>query len=137
MKKKQKTSFAEMVQSAADSPARQRQPRLHPGRHESLLLTRDLKRWKLVEEPVDPDLATRLVADGAFLAHDACGCGGTCGIELIDTAISRELPEIGRPEISTDPRHPGALSYWIAEEDPKVALVLASGRVRWGRALGA
>ena len=135
MKKKQKTSFAEMVLAVADNPARPAQPRLHPGRHDSLLLTRDLKRWTLVEDPVDPDVATRLVAGGAFLAHDACGCGGTCGIELLDPAITHRLPEIGRPEISTDPRHPGELSHWIAEEDPTVALVLASGRVTWGRAL--
>ncbi len=135
MKKRQKTSFADIVQSVADKPAGKVQPRLPPGRHRNLLVTRDLKRWTLAAESVDPDVATRLVTDGAFLAHDACGCGGTCGVELLDPAIAHELPKIGRPEISTDPRHPGALSHWIAEDDPAVALVLASGRVTWGRAL--
>jgi hypothetical protein len=89
----------------------------------------------LVAESIEPAVATRLVAAGTNLAHDPCGCGGTCGIELLDLAIVRNLPKVGAPTISTDPRHPGSLSHWCAEDDPSLALVLASGRVMWGRSL--
>ena len=135
MKKRQKTSFANIVQAVVDTPTTRTQHRLPPGRHGNLLVTRDRQRWILAAESVEPEVARRLVATGALLAHDACGCGGTCGIELLDSEIALELPEVGSPEISTDPRHPGWLSHWTSEDDPTVALVLASGRVTWGRAL--
>lgn len=135
MKKHQKTSFAEIVQSASEKPDRQNRRRLPPGRHDKLLVTRDQRRWTLVAESIDPDVAPHLVAAGASLAHDPCGCGGTCGIELIDSKVTRQLPQVGSPEVSHDPRHPGLLSHWAAEDKPTDTLVLASGRVIWGNAL--
>lgn len=135
MKKHQKTSFAEIVQSTLERPNRQNPRRLPPGRHDNLLVTRDQRRWTLVAESIDPDAALHLVAAGAFLAHDPCGCGGTCGIELIDSRIARQLPQAGSPVISHDPRHSGLLSHWAAQDEPEDILVLASGRVIWGNAL--
>lgn len=135
MKKHQTTSFAEIVRSAIEKPDRRNRRRLPPGRHDQLLVTRDQRRWTLVAESIDQDAALHLIAAGAFLAHDPCGCGGTCGIEIIDSKITRQLPQAGSPEVSNDPRHPGLLSHWAAEDKPEDTLVLASGRAIWGNAL--
>jgi len=135
MKKHQKTSFTEIVQSAIDKPDRQKLRRLPPGRYENHLVMRDQSQWTIAAEAIDPVAAQHLVAAGAFLAHDPCGCGGTCGIELLSAGIAKQLSKIGSPEISNDPRHPGSLSYWTSDGDPTVALVLASGRVTWGHSL--
>jgi hypothetical protein len=127
--------FDEIVKSVVEQPTTHKHRRLPPGRHGDLLVTRDQKRWMLVAEPIEPAVANHLVAAGACLAHDPCGCGGACGLELLDLAIVRDLPKVGVPSISTDPRHPGSISHWSAEDDPRLALVLASGRVAWGRSL--
>ena len=45
------------------------------------------------------------------------------------------LTSAGDPIVSDDRRHPGELSSWVAEDDRSTLLVLASGRVVWGREL--
>jgi hypothetical protein len=52
------------------------------------------------------------------------------GADVVDALADADLPQV-----SGDPRYPGSLSQWAAENDPSRALVLASGRVTWGHAL--
>ena len=88
-----------------------------------------------MSEHVAPEVATGLVRDGALLASDPCGCGGTCGLETLDGDTSAGLARAGQPSVSTDPRHPGSLSQWIGTDGSPETLVLAAGQVIWGRAL--
>jgi hypothetical protein len=135
MTRQDRPTFADIVRSERERPARTREPRLHPGRHGDLLVTADHRRWALVTEDLAPSDAVRLVHDGSLLAFDPCGCGGACGIEIIDPSTIADLDRAGPPTVSSDPRHPGSLSHWTSQEEPGTALVLAAGRVSWGRAL--
>lgn len=134
MAKRRRQTFSELVQAERERPAR-RPDRLPPGRHGGVLVLRGGERWVLVTEDLDGPAAQVLVEAGGQVAFDPCGCGGACGIEVLGNDLAGALAASGPPEVSVDPRHPGSLSYWIAELDPSRALVLASGRVTWGRAL--
>lgn len=135
MKKPRRDTFADIVRSEREQPTAAREPRLRPGRHDDVLVTGDRRRWRLAAEDIAPQVAADLVVRGAAVAHDPCGCGGTCGLEVLDPDTAAVLARSGPPSVSTDPRHPGTLSHWIGDADPAATLVLAAGRVLWGREL--
>lgn len=135
MARKRQQTFADIVRSEVDKPSRSTAPRLPPGRHGHVLVTSDRKRWSLVADDIGPDEAARLVRKGGAVAVDPCGCGGACGLDILDSAITADLAHAAPPKVSTDLRYPGSLSHWISDDEAALTLVLASGRVSWGRAL--
>lgn len=86
-------------------------------------------RW--VDE-LTPAGAMDLVAGGALVAWDSCGCLGGCGdLRWLDPAAGPRLIQAGPPILRTRKGTPGELSYWCAQNGQ--TLVLASYDVRWGR----
>jgi hypothetical protein len=135
MGKRRRQTFSELLQAERERPARTDGPRLPPGRHDDVLVLVGGERWVLVAEGIDPAAAQRLVRAGSQVAFDPCGCGGACGIEVLGADVVDALADADLPQVSGDPRYPGSLFQWAAEDDPSRALVLASGRVTWGHAL--
>lgn len=135
MARKRQQTFADIVRSGVDKPARSTAPRLPPRRHDQVLVTSDRRRWVLVADAIGPDDAARLARKGGAVAVDLCGCGGACGLDMLDSDTRADLAHAAPPTVSTDLRYPGSLSHWISGDEAALTLVLASGRVSWGRAL--
>ena len=129
------TTFADLVRAEQSRPARPDRRRLPPGRHGDLLVDAAHRRSTLVDAHLDAPRAGALVRGGATVAFDPCGCGGACGISTLEPDRLARLTSAGDPIVSDDRRHPGELSSWVAEDDRSTLLVLASGRVVWGRNL--
>lgn len=83
-------------------------------------------------DELTPAGALDLVAAGARVAWDSCGCLGGCGdLEWFDPADGPRLVQAGPPILRTRKGTPGELSYWCADDGR--TLVLATHDVRWGR----
>jgi hypothetical protein len=132
---RRKPTFADIVRSAIDNPKAPDTRRLPPGRHNDVLVTANQRRWSLVVDNISHAEAQSLLGEGAALAFDPCGCGGACGLDLLPADVTAGLIDAKPPTTSSDPRYPGTMSHWTAADDPTTSLILASGRVVWGRAL--
>ncbi|TKV60677.1 hypothetical protein FDO65_03010 [Nakamurella flava] len=87
-----------------------------------------------IDPDLIPDAAVDLVAGGASVAWDSCGCRGYCGIEWFDAddtaVLVRSGPPVFVPASRKVPHAAGRLSAWHTDDGQ--VLVLASGEVRWG-----
>jgi hypothetical protein len=88
------------------------------------------RRYDLVDASLSPGRALELVARGAAVAWDPCGCGGFCGYVWLDRAAVGELVASGRPRLPRKKDRWGRLSRWQADDGTD--LVLAEADVRWG-----
>ncbi len=83
---------------------------------------------------LDPAAAQELVAAGATVAWDSCGCRGYCGMEWFDRADNALFLRTGSPQFVAPsrkvPHATGHLSAWRTDDGQ--VLVLASREVRWG-----
>ncbi len=81
---------------------------------------------------VTPKQAQELVADGATVAFEGCGCGGWagCAARWIDAATSVELGLI-RPRFVKGHGSPTWIDLW---EGDGGSVVFAHGDVEWGDA---
>lgn len=98
------------------------------------LVAADGKRYLHTGRSVEPGRAVELVAGGAVLAWDSCGCLGGCELEWFEPADRAELVRTGPPELRHRSgrryRGRGRLTEWRTTAGD--VLVLASEDVRWG-----
>lgn len=86
------------------------------------------------EGEISPKHAQEMVADGAGLAFEGCGCGGAagCNAEWIDASVRDGLAST-RPRFVKGYGSPTWIDLWHGEGGP---VVYAHGDVEWGDALG-
>jgi hypothetical protein len=98
------------------------------------LVAPDGKRYFHTGRPVEPVAAVDLIAGGAVLAWDSCGCLGGCEFEWFQPSDRAELVRTGPPELRHQSgkryRGQGHLTEWRTTDG--AVLVLASEDVRWG-----
>lgn len=132
---KRQRSFAETVAEVRATPARPRD--VHPGGHNAdgdlfdpagTLLTRTRASITTAD-------AKALVADGALLARESCGCGGWAGCEIdwIADGARAALRYVSGPVLAGRRRTPTWIDLW---EGAGSVVVFAHGDVRWGDVLG-
>jgi len=82
---------------------------------------------------VSPKQAQELVANGALLAFEGCGCGGSagCKAEWIESSVRDGLATM-RPRFVKGYGSPTWIDFWQGEER---SVVYAHGDVEWGEAL--
>lgn len=97
----------------------------------SVLVGRSGTRYRRAVVSVPGRLAQRLVADGAEVAVDSCGCGGFCGTGWLDGPDRTRLVRGEVPRIRKRDRSWSGIQQWV--DDAGVPLVLLVGGVRWGR----
>lgn len=119
--------FADIVDEARKTPT----PQAFPS---PTLVAADGKRYVPSGRSLEPGQAVELVAGGAVLAWDSCGCLGGCEFEWFGSADRAELVRTGPPELRHRSgrryRGRGHLTEWRTTAGD--VLVLASEDVRWG-----
>lgn len=86
-------------------------------------------RWVKSRTSITPGEAVALVAHGARVAWDPCGCGGYCGFTWFSPDEVARLAAAGSPTVRSTKRRRGNISEWVAA-DGRV-LVVAEDAVRW------
>ena len=84
--------FADIVEDFKAAPAPTRPPR-------GQLIGPDGRCFYSVERELDPITAVALVADGAIVAWDSCGCQGYCELLWFEDSDRAELIRPGPPEL--------------------------------------
>ena len=82
---------------------------------------------------ISPEQAQQLVADGALLAFEGCGCGGSagCKAEWVDASVRGGLARTS-PRFVKGYGAPTWIDVWQGEDG---YVVYAHGDVEWGDAL--
>lgn len=85
-------------------------------------------------DELSPAEAAAMVAAGATVAWDSCGCQGYCGMEWFPATDNARFLRAGPPEFVPRsrkvPHADGHLSAWRTDDGQ--VLVLATREVRWG-----
>lgn len=92
----------------------------------------DGRRLVELRAAIDPAEARELVAAGALLAFEGCGCGGGpgCAPTWYDADERRRAAEVV-PRVRAK-RHPGWIDLWSPVDDPGAQVVYVHGEVLWG-----
>jgi hypothetical protein len=88
-----------------------------------------------VEDAVGAERATGLLAAGAAVVWDDCGCGGYCGLDWVEGERLDRLRRSGPPSIRrVGPKRgqSGWIEEWHAADG--AMLLYVAGDVRWGKA---
>jgi hypothetical protein len=93
------------------------------------LRAQDGRRYWMADARLSPRRAYELVAAGAAVAFDDCGCGGFCGPVCVDHDRLKRLVQHGPPRVRRKGKGIGALEEWRTDDGD--LLVLARGDVRW------
>lgn len=133
MSRDEKT-FAEIVAETLAEPRPMGVPDLRPGSFNANgeFFDRDGHLLAQVGE-VTPGEARKLVAQGALLAFEGCGCGGWAGCqpEWIEESVRAELGA-SKPRFVRAYGSPTWIDLWRSEAG---TVVFAHGDVEWGDAL--
>lgn len=121
-KREPRWPFAEVVREVLDAPA-PRQAETGGVRDPSGTY------WVQSKEEISPDEALTSVSDGALVAYDPCGCGGSCGFRWFTPDELTRLLRSGAPVVRRTKRHRGNLSEWVSADGG--VLVVAEDAVRW------
>ncbi len=120
--------FADIVNEAKNAPSL-------PSPPPPSLIAPDGNCFFRTGRSLAPDEAVDLVAAGAIVAWDSCGCLGYCDIDWFAASDQAELVRTGPPELRQPTkrrnRGHGELTEW--QTCAGDTLVLASQDVRWGR----
>ena len=96
------------------------------GMHEGNLHSPDGDIYRLVARRVSPDRAQELLASGAMVVVDDCGCGGYCGL-FWPAASERTDMATRRPQLKRN--RFGWLDEWA--DGAGTSLLFVNGDVRW------
>lgn len=84
------------------------------------------------QRSIDPAQAAALVADGALVAFEGCGCGGFgggCQPEWADESARERLASAGSPRFVKGFGSPTWIDEWSSESS---TVVFLHGDVKWG-----
>lgn len=133
-KREIRESFADVVRRVKALPATP--PWVAPGRQGSTWGDSSGQRaYALVTDDLTPLAAQALVADGAVLVYDACGCGGAeCELDWIGEQDAADLAAAGAPVLRPTKDGRADLEHWRSADGRD--LVVLAVEVTWGARIG-
>ena len=137
MTRRKRATFAELVADVTKTPAHA--PRVAVGlNRDGSFGGPDGERFELVRQDLTPIEARQLVAQGALVVVDACGCGAGpgSGCELL-WLLPGQLIELARtvPELHASNNGLAYLAEWRSVGGDR-SLVQVAGEVSWVSAIG-
>ena len=103
-------------------------PVMRPGLHDGRLVAPNGRVDELADGRLSPKRAQELVAAGAPVVFDDCGCNGYCGLGWPNDEERRRLARCSPPRVRR--KRFGRLEEWRTREGSPVVFV--SGDVHWG-----
>lgn len=135
-KKPKGATFAELIRQPTWSERDAAEPARHgvrPGQYNTAGELFDLNGLALVRirQDLTPRQAQALLAEGALVAHESCGCGGWTRCQpdwLSNDALSRLRATAEPPQLAGRDA-PTWIDLWSSDTGPVIYL---HGDVRWG-----
>jgi hypothetical protein len=132
MPAKRKPTFAEIVDQVLATPPTPIVVRAGGFNTSGQFFAPSGEQVVLKKTSVSPSEAAELVAAGALVVFEGCGCGGSaggCTPEWLDTEQVARIRVAGKPEFIRGYGSPTWIDYWIGESE---TVVFLHGDVKWG-----